>query len=246
MQENTFLALYQQRLAIATRKFNARGKSLIRCHRCWLAEHTCICAWRPHSTSQLEFVLLMHSDEIFKPTNTGRLIADMLPQQTHAFCWHRKSPDPALIRLLQAPNRRCLLLFPVDDHDLAQRPREVYQHLPDDKINTLILLDGTWKQSARMFHLSRWLDQYASLTLPEGLVKSYSVRKSDRDERMSTAEAASLCLALAGETDNTQLLTDYFDVFNQHYLATRGCYPPVESDAHIRLISHRTRLPANQ
>ncbi|MDO6422332.1 tRNA-uridine aminocarboxypropyltransferase [Saccharophagus degradans] len=239
MSHNPFFALYEQRLAIATREFNARGKSLIRCPRCWLAENTCICAWRPLSTSNIEFVLLMHSDEIFKPTNTGRLIADFLPQQTHAYCWHRKSPSPELLQLLNDPNRRCLLLFPVNDHDLAERPREVYHHLPsDDKINTLVLLDGTWKQSARMFHLSRWLDKHASLTLPEGLVKSYSVRKSDRAERLSTAEAAGLCLALANEQHNADLLTNYFDVFNQHYLATRGCYAPAQSEAHIRLSEH--------
>lgn len=236
LKPNRFHILYDQRMAIATRTFNARGKDLVRCQRCWLADRTCICPWRPVSSSQLEFVLLMHRDEVFKPTNTGRLVADLLPEQTHAFCWHRKDPDPALLSMLQDPNRRCLLLFPVDDKDLEDRPRKVYQQLPkDSKINTLILLDGTWKQSSRMFHLSRWLDTVPSLSLPDGLVKSYGVRKSDRDERLCTAEAASLCLALAGEEHNTQLLQDYFSVFNLHYLATRGCYPPKQSPAHNRL-----------
>lgn len=229
-------------MASATRTFNARGKALTRCARCLLAEQTCICQWRPRSSSQLEFVLLMHSDEVFKPTNTGRLIADLFPEQTHAFCWHRKEPSPSLLAMLSDPKRRCLVLYPEDNQHPSTRSREVVNHLPaDQKTNTLILLDGTWKQSSRMYHLSRWLDAVPSLTLPERLVRSYGVRKSDRDERLCTAEAASLCLELAGEADNTQLLRDYFDVFNQHYLATRGCYPPaLDSDAHIRLNTYIT------
>ncbi|HTF84197.1 MAG TPA: DTW domain-containing protein, partial [Cellvibrio sp.] len=60
----------------STRDFNARGKSVVRCESCQLASFACLCQWRPQSMSECDFVLLMHRDEVFKPTNTGRLIAD--------------------------------------------------------------------------------------------------------------------------------------------------------------------------
>lgn len=184
--------------------------------------------------SHCEFVVLMHRGEIFKPTNTGRLIADVLPHKTHVFLWQRTEPELALLALLKDESRQCFIVFPSDQQ--AESERQVYSTLPaTDKTITFILLDGTWKQSGRMFNLSRWLDAVPSLSLPETLMRSYAVRKSHQDNYLSTVEAAGLCLQLAGELSQSELLLDYFALFNQHYLATRGCYRPQISDVHQRM-----------
>ena len=83
-----------------------------------------------------------------------------------------------------------------------------------------------------MLVLSRWLDRLPCLSLPEGLVRSYVFRDSGRDDRFSTVEAAISCLQLAGESSAAHILQHYFLVFHQHYLATRGCYSPQESESH--------------
>lgn len=233
---NQFLQLRSRRLAEATREFLARGKSVIRCEDCQLASYACICQWRPTLNSRSEFVLLMHRDEVLKPTNTGRLIADVLPAHTHAFCWSRTEPDVNLLALLRDPQRRCLIVFPEEANDAAATSRELVSVLPDDdRINTFILLDGTWKQSGRMFHLSRWLDSYACVVLPDGDGRGYAVRKSHQDNYLSTAEAAALCLQLANENAIANTLLDYFQLFNLHYLATRACVPPQPGELHARL-----------
>ncbi|ACE84400.1 DTW domain protein [Cellvibrio japonicus Ueda107] len=231
--DNQYHRLRRRRLAESTREFLARGKSVARCELCQLASYACICNWRPRLASRCEFVLLMHRDEVFKPTNTGRLIADVLPGQTHVFCWSRTEPEPALLNLLADPARLCLLVFPVENapgHALVS-------HLPsgDQRIPTFILLDGTWKQSGRMFHLSRWLDGIACIKLPDTRERGYAVRKSHQEDYVSTAEAAALCMAVANEEDNARVLSDYFALFNHHYLATRGSYPPDVSELHKRL-----------
>lgn len=233
---NQFHRLRAIRFAEATREFNARGKSVVRCDLCQLADYACICPWRKSLESKTEFLLLMHRDEVFKPTNTGRLIADVLPHQTHVFCWSRTEPPQLLLGLLHDPERRCMIVFPAEAADSATRPRELITHLPDDnKINCFILLDGTWKQSGRMFHLSRWLDDIPCVVLPESLMRGYAVRKSHQDHYLSTAEAASLCLTMAGEHKNAEFLQDYFQLFNLHYLATRGSYTPQINELHQRL-----------
>lgn len=234
--KNQFQLLRERCIADSTTEFSARGKSVIRCEHCQLAAYACICAWQPQLDSRVEFVLLLHRIEIFKPTNTGRLIADLLPAQTHAFCWSRTEPDQALLDLLADENRQCFIVFPADTPEAKAKSRAVFTKIPaNKKIKTFILLDATWKQSGRMFHLSRWLENVPCVSLPEGVLRGYAVRKSHQDDYFSTAEAAALCLQMADEQHNSDVLLDYFQLFNEHYLATRGCYPPVFGDLHQRL-----------
>lgn len=232
-QYNAYHRLRQRRLAEATREFLARGKSVIRCDLCQLAKSACICAWRPQCQSNCDFVLLMHRDEVLKPTNSGRLIADVLPLQTLAFCWSRTEPDPALLQLLVDPKRLCVLVYPAQD---AVPIAHLWQESSrDTRRITFILLDGTWKQSGRMYHLSRWLEAVPCVSLQASSARGYAVRKSHQDDYLSTAEAAALCLAQMGEESNAAVLSDYFALFNHHYVATRGSVVPAETDLHQRL-----------
>ncbi len=228
---NQYQQLRQARLREATRTFRARGASVERCEQCQLARFACICRWCRPQRASCDFVVLMHPREVFKPTNSGRLIADLLPENTQVYLWDRTKPDANLLALLQSPRRQCLLVYPAQPHE-----RHCVQSLPQtDKRVTFILLDGTWKQSGRMFHLSRWLDPLPCLSLPEQLVRGYAVRRSHQEHYLSTLEAAGLCLQLAGEVDTSSYCLDFFALFNQHYLATRGCYPPVPGELHQRL-----------
>ncbi len=52
------------------------------------------------STSKSRFCLLMFDTEPMKPSNTGRLIADILPD-TVAFQWSRTEPSLDLLDLVQ-------------------------------------------------------------------------------------------------------------------------------------------------
>ncbi len=237
---NQYLRLRAQRLAESTRAFLARGKSVVRCEYCQLAIFACICPWRPELTSNCEFVLLMHRDEVFKPTNTGRLIADVLPRQTHVFCWSRTEPVPELLALLNDPLRRCVIVFPADANETGSKSRTLVTEFPaDGAVVTFILLDGTWKQSGRMFHLSRWLEAVPCAVLPDALVRGYAVRKSHQEHYLSTAEAAGLCLEMVGEARAACVLQDYFELFNLHYLATRGSYTPVPGSVHERMLAYK-------
>jgi len=239
--KNQFHLLRERCLANSTKEFSARGKSVVRCERCQLATYACICEWQPKLESRVEFVLLLHRIEVFKPTNTGRLIADLFPTQTNAFCWSRTEPEKALLDLLNDESRQCFIVFPADTPEAKAKPREVFTEIPaNEKIKTFILLDATWKQSGRMFHLSRWMEHVPCVSLPTGNLRGYAVRKSHQDDYFSTAEAAALCLQMAGEHHNSDSLLDYFQLFNEHYLATRGCYPPVIGESHKKLSALKT------
>ncbi|WP_346837418.1 DTW domain-containing protein [Microbulbifer sp. SAOS-129_SWC] len=233
MRSTTYTRLRDQELARSTRPFQAKGTNVKRCADCQMGEFACMCAWRPTAESTTEFVLLLHRKELFKPTNTGRLVVDVFPD-TQAFVWNRLEAPQELKALLNDPERNCFVVFPADGANNSSR--EVARSLPSTaKKTTLILLDGTWKQCSRMVGLSRWLDGLPCLSLPDTLVKSYAVRDSGKSDRFSTAEAAISCLMLAGEDASAETLRHYFSVFNAHYLATRKLRAPDVSESYAAL-----------
>lgn len=242
MKINQFHQLRKKCLAESTREFLARGKSVERCEKCQLAIYACLCPWQPKLVSDAEFVLLMHRNEVFKPTNTGRLIADVFIN-THVFCWSRTDPDLELIKILNDDSRQCLIVFPTDAEETGISSRKIFAQIPAiEKKITFILLDGTWKQSGRMFHLSQWLKNVPCVSLQDKILRGYAVRKSHDENYVSTAEAAALCLKMMGEDKNSETLLDYFQLFNEHYLATRGCYSPVLHDLHQKLAAEKTSI----
>lgn len=87
MIDNAVLRLRAERLARATRPFLARGNRIRRCQRC-LPPQTVSVRNAGASAGRQPLLLVMFDTEVMKPSNTGRLIADILPN-TEAFRWSR-------------------------------------------------------------------------------------------------------------------------------------------------------------
>jgi DTW domain-containing protein YfiP len=236
---NSVQRLRQQCLAQSTRPFLARGSSVRRCAACLLAEPVCICSWMVARNSAVDFILLLHRDEVFKPTNTGRLIADIFPDNVSAFEWSRTQPSAELLALLADPARYPVIVFPADEAS----GRTVHTSAPslEGKRLTLLLLDGTWRQASRMFRSSRWLAGLPVLTFASAQEGRYAVRQKIRDGQLATAEAAAELLRLCGEEENGEILEDYFLVFNEHYLSSRSGRSLAELSAHQRLAAQRAQ-----
>jgi DTW domain-containing protein YfiP len=95
MTDNAVLQLRAERLARATRPFLARGnRSPLSALPA--AQKLCLCATLAPSEAKSRFCLVMFDTEPMKPSNTGRLIADILPDTT-AFQWSRTEPPQALL-----------------------------------------------------------------------------------------------------------------------------------------------------
>jgi DTW domain-containing protein YfiP len=140
-----------QRLAASSKPYVARGAGLVRCGGCRLPATHCICALRPVVPSSAGFCLLLGDIEALKPTNTGWLIADVVPD-TWAFGWSRTEVDPALLALLADPQWRPHVVFPTE---YAAPSRAVTAPVVDDGRRPLfVLLDGTWSEARKMFRKS--------------------------------------------------------------------------------------------
>lgn len=111
MTDNAVLRLRAERLARATRPFLARGNRIHRCQRCLLPLKQCLCATLNPVAATSRFCLVMFDTEPMKPSNTGRLIADILPD-TEAFQWSRTEPPQALLDLVADARYQPMVVFP--------------------------------------------------------------------------------------------------------------------------------------
>jgi len=214
----------------------------------------CLCGLQPLVPTRAGVCLLMADIEPLKPSNTGWLIADVVPD-TFAFGWARTVVDPALLALLRDPQWQPYVVFP---GEFVEPARVVTQLLAagtadlagdgdgdgdgdggaiaGGKRPLFVLLDATWPEARKMFRKSPYLDQLPVLSLHPEQLSRYRLRRSTRGDHFCTSEVAGLCMELAGEARAAQVLEAYLDVFTHHYLQAKHQLPAQwGGDAHLRL-----------
>ncbi|RTR02017.1 tRNA-uridine aminocarboxypropyltransferase [Halomonas nitroreducens] len=205
------------------REFKARGSFVRRCAGCNLPALNCLCPYRLETQSRARVWLLTHPLEHHKPTNTGRLIRDVLPD-TEVFTWYRTAPDARLLALLDDARYAPFVIFPDDHEDYAHRVvgmDAVAERQGEDRIPVFIILDGTWRQARRIFRKSPYLAELPVLPLATERLTRYRLRKPASAAHLCTAEVAVELLRQSGDTQAAGLLDDYFDAFNDSYAASR-------------------------
>ncbi|KDM91488.1 tRNA-uridine aminocarboxypropyltransferase [Photobacterium galatheae] len=224
--------LYDARLARSTRPFLARGGKVARCKFCMLREHLCICELKPQLESAAAFMLIMYDDEVLKPSNTGRLIADLFPD-TFAYIWSRTEPDPAMLEVLADPQWQPYVIFPAEYGEPERVAEKVT--LAPGKRPLFILLDGSWAEAKKMFRKSPYLNHFPMLSITPASRSRYQVREAVKDNQLGTAEVAARIVDVLGEQENARILDLWFDVFRESYLAGKLNRPLPENSAIQRL-----------
>jgi DTW domain-containing protein len=212
--QNSVLALRLQELQRTTKPFNARGSKVVRCEHCLLPQPDCICFAKPTPCAKSAFLFLMYTGECFKPTNTGRLIADVA-LDNHAFVWDRTEPDPALLALLSDPAYQPIVIFPTQ---YAEPERCIRQIDDNGKVPLFILLDGTWREAKKMFSKSPYLNQFPVLGIQPEQASSYQLREAAHLHQLCTAEVVIEVLKVANDQAAASALADYFHTFRKHYM----------------------------
>ncbi|MFD2176564.1 tRNA-uridine aminocarboxypropyltransferase [Veronia pacifica] len=226
MQIHAIHKLYQYRLSKATKPFRARGANVDRCKFCLIARHLCICDEKVTLDTNAAFMLVMYDDEVLKPSNTGRLIADTV-KDTSGFIWSRTEPDPKMLEILNHPDWQPYVVFPsqyAEPERVVSAPKTEQGKRP-----LFILIDGTWQEAKKIFRKSQWLAHFPVLSIQSSDVSRYKVRTANGENQLATAEVAARVLDLNGESKASTCLDAWFDVFREHYLAGKRQKPlPVQ------------------
>ncbi|NRD73974.1 DTW domain-containing protein [Shewanella sp. VB17] len=215
--------LYQYRKAISSRPYGARGKKLIRCELCLLSKQYCTCECRRQLMSNNAFLLIMYDDEVLKPSNSGRLIADLIPD-THAYIWSRTQANRKMMLVIENPIYQPFVVFPseyaCEDQQILSKVEP--SMIQKGKTPLFILLDGSWREAIRMFRKSPYLHGLPLLSFTPDTVAKYGLRKGSRDFQLGTAEVAALALAAAGEIENAASLNIWFELFIESSIFSRS------------------------
>jgi DTW domain-containing protein YfiP len=161
------------------------------CDRCALPLRTCICALAARVDNDIDVLVLQHPAEAREAKGSVRLLSLSLAR-CQVVVGEAFEPA-ALLALLGGDVSGSALLYPSDTGaraagaeatPLPARPRR------------LVLLDGTWRQSAGMLRANALLQSLPRWAIsPAAPTRYRALRKAPRATHLSTLEAA--CAALA-------------------------------------------------
>ncbi len=196
-----------------------RKKRTGRCERCGLHDALCVCAQFPRVECSAPLVVVRHIRERWKPTNTGRWLADMVPGTALASYGQREPPfDPAAV---QPPGTTMVVLFPREDATVLDPAGldALRGALPPGQRLGFVLLDGTWHQCSRMSRRTPGVSALPCVALPPGPPSRWGVRTQHDARGLSTFEAG---LRLIAVLDGAQRAAPLQAIF--HEIAARMMY----------------------
>lgn len=215
---NSVRVLRKQQKALSTREFKARGALLKRCPECLLAESECVCGKINPANTHIGVCLLMYHAEYFKPSNTGQLIADLVPNN-FAFRWQRTDLNQGLEALLKSDSWYPIIIFPHDnvepERQITSVPVSRLQELKKQPL--LIFIDGTWRQAKKIMVKSPYLTNLPVMQISEVQKGGYQLREAYHDHHLSTVEVAIQVFAEMGESELSQKLSELFTKFKKGY-----------------------------
>jgi len=187
------------------------------CPRCQRPQSACICQWVTPVAHTTEVLILQHPQEVGHAKNSAGLLQLSL---AHSRVVIGETFDAAALQAAMGEPKYTVLLYP--QTALSPSPVPDAKRLQDTANLRLVVLDGTWRKSRKMLHLSPLLQQLPRLSLDDVPASSYLIRKAHQPGQLSTLEATCAALAqLEGTAERMQPLLDAFDGFVAQQLAFR-------------------------
>ncbi|MCR4540723.1 DTW domain-containing protein [Pseudomonas sp. 18.1.10] len=182
------------------------------CPRCLRPVTHCLCALIPSLDSRTRVLLLQHPSEVNHALNTARLAALGLNNAQLVV----GEVFEELPTLLSAPGYQARLLFPADD----AQPLQAYA--PSDEPLLLVVPDGTWRKARKLLHLNPLLAALLRVSLAEGAVSRYRLRKAPEPGALSTVEAIVQALQMLEAPTSFEPLLKPFDKLIEGQIAAMG------------------------
>lgn len=173
----------------------------------------CLCSLIPRIETRTHVVLVIHRFEDRKPTNTGRLATECLPNSTVLVRGHGTAPSEPFIA---KPGSAALLLFPDQD----ARPIDEFRRMQGDV--TLVVPDGNWRQASKVRKRVPGLREMPCVSLPVGPPSLYRLRSESREAGLSTIEAIARALGVLEGAEVQVALERMFLAMVERTLWARG------------------------
>ena len=179
------------------------------CPRCAYPQQSCVCCAINETGYQTQIVVLQHPSEVKHAKNTARLISLVAPETETIVGETPKDFSAVRGRLLSNPN--AVILFPTTT-SLA-----LDESMDTMPIDTLIIIDGTWRKAKKIWLSNPWLHGMRVCHLKSPISSRYHIRSSRQPDGLASIEAAASALSQLGE-GNTNALLDAL-------MAMQKCWP---------------------
>jgi tRNA-uridine aminocarboxypropyltransferase len=159
----------------------------------------------------MKFTLLTHFKELEKPSNTGKLVVEILGNAARQVCWDRINPPVSLVKEIEAGG--VALIYP-GAADEAEGNLTGISHV--------ILIDGTWHESRRIHQRSPYLQKVRRICLKPAGKSLYNLRKNQKESGLCTAECVMEILRNTGNNADAERLQERFLAFIRPAGTLRG------------------------
>ena len=191
------------------------------CSKCLKADSACICSTIKSIDNRYSLHILQDPSEENKAIGTARILKLSL-----------NKVQLSIGELFDENNfdiNNSYLLFPGDD---ALPAKQLSEHYSFNADSLFILLDGSWKKAYKLLMSNPFLQKLPKVSInPEGK-SNYRLRKSPRDDGLSTVEAGYYLLSqLEGDSEKFMPLIKSFEfmidfqiskippeIYQRHYL----------------------------
>lgn len=193
-----------------------------RCQRCWVVEQWCICGDVLAVPTRTEVLVVRHDRESFKSTGTARIASLAMPHLR--ILGFGDDAEPARSELTGGLGEGAFLLFPTED---AGAPWAGAQ------VKRLVVLDGTWRQTRRMYAKLPPLHDLPRLALPEKAGRVLRLRESRFEAGRSTLEAIAEAIGLLEGEAVAAPLHALHATYVEKVFRARGVWEQKKGDAAV-------------
>jgi DTW domain-containing protein YfiP len=150
----------------------------------------------------MKFTLLTHFKEFEKPSNTGRVVLDVLGSDAGQVRWDRMNPPVELLAEIEAGG--VALVYP---GAAAENGGDL------TGITHFILIDGTWHEARKIHQRSPYLQKVRRVGLTPTGKSRYNLRKNQKEACLCTAECVIEILRNTGNDAAADHLEECFLAF---------------------------------
>lgn len=154
----------------------------------------------------MKIFLLTHERELRRPTNTGSLAIGGSNGIVERILWERVNPNKNLVRLIES-NEVLLLYSNGEGSGSSESNINDYENI--------IIIDGTWQESQKIFNKSPYLKKAPQLTFKTDKSSSYTLRRNQREGGLCTIECIIEILRAKGQEKMALDLELKFEQFNR-------------------------------
>ncbi|MBD2859849.1 DTW domain-containing protein [Spongiibacter sp. KMU-158] len=181
------------------------------CKDCQRPESTYLCEFIVQRGSGYGLTILQHPKEARHALSSAPLLARSIigSRLVVGECF-----EPATL-LGSKWQQNSVLLYPGE-------PSIRVSQIVDAEIKQLVVLDGTWRKTAKLLHLNPWLLNLPRLALQQSQRSRYRIRKSPRADGLSTIEATVQALNVLHSCQDYDAILGAFEQMIDQQIAAMG------------------------